>query len=395
MQGRLVVGIALALGLSSPELASGATVSVAPVGAHETNEVFYTAGKGETNDVVASTDGATVTVHDPGAQIQAGNDCAASRQHTARCNLPGPGLLNFDLRDGDDTGRITGPRIVLVSAEGGPGRDRLVGTRRLPDRFNGGRGPDVIEGKDGHNDTVYYTGRPDDIHVTLGDGNRNEGGPRDGALRDRLAGIENVVSGNGDDLLVGNGHKNDLFGGAGRDLLRGKGGYDHLGGMAGRDTAYGGLRGDTFPGDPGNDDRFGGKGHDLLQGGSPNNGADLFMGGAGHDIAGYYFGPVRLSLDGKPNDGPCANPACTSSNEGDNLVSIENLYATSGRDVLIGSERNNRFWPWQGADTVRAKGGDDDVDLFQDNDVDDIDCGPGEDLIFGTPDAFDMFKNCE
>jgi hypothetical protein len=62
---------------------------------------------------------------------------------------------------------------------------------------------------------------------------------------------------------------------------------------------------------------------------------------------------------------------------------------------LIGSERNEIFQPRDGADTVRAKGGDDDVDLFQDNDVDDIDCGPGEDLIFGTPDAFDMFKNCE
>jgi len=317
----------------------------------------------------------------------------AAGQHTATCSFNGFAPMNLELRGGDDTGRITGTKIRLSTAEGGRGRDRLVGAG-LPDRFDGGRGADVVNGR-GSFDSLFYTGRPDDIRITLGDGKRNDGGPRDGALRDRLAGIEGVVSGDGDDVLVGNGAGNDLFGATGRDLIRGKGGSDNLGGMAGRDTAYGSTGGDLFPGDSGKDDTFGGKGNDLFQGGSPNNGADLFKGGPGHDEAQYVFGHVRLVLDGKPNDGACANPACTSSNEGDNLVSIEVLSATFGRDVLIGSGRNEVFRPFPGADTVRAKGGDDDIQLFQDGKVDDVDCGPGEDLILGMPDAFDMNKNCE
>jgi len=56
-------------------------VSVEPVAENE--EIFYTAGPGEANDVVASTNGATVTSQDPGAQVQLGNDCVARGQHAA------------------------------------------------------------------------------------------------------------------------------------------------------------------------------------------------------------------------------------------------------------------------------------------------------------------------
>jgi Ca2+-binding RTX toxin-like protein len=391
MQGRVGVVIGVVVGLWSPALASGSTVSVDPVA--ESEEIFYTAGGGEENDVVLSTNGATVTVHDPGAQIQAGNDCVAVGQHTATCNFNGFAPINLDLRRGDDRGRITGPMIRLSIAKGGAGRDRLVGAG-FPDRFDGGRGPDAIIGK-GSSDLLFYTGRPDDLRVTLGDGKRNDGGPRDGALRDRLKGIEGALGGDGHDVLVGSGVKNDLFGGAGPDTIRGKAGADNLGGQDGRDRSFGGPGGDLFPGDSGKDTNVGGTGPDLFQGGSANNGADLFRGGGGHDQAQYVFGHVRLSLDGEANDGACANPACTSSNEGDNLISIEELSATFGRDVLIGSGRDEVFHPFPGADVVRAKGGDDDVHLSIDGDVDDVDCGAGEDLILGMPDAFDMNKNCE
>jgi hypothetical protein len=391
MQGRFAIAIALALGLWSPELASGSTVSVDPVAENE--EIFYTAGPGETNDVVASTNGATVTVQDPGAQVQAGNDCVAAGQHAATCNFAGFAPMNFELRGGNDAARITGPMIRLSTSKGGMGRDRIVGGQ-FPDRLDGGRGPDVLLGR-GSVDFVLYPNRPDDLRVTLGDGKRNDGGPRDGALRDRLRGIEGVLSGDGDDVLVGNGAENDLFGDAGRDTIRGKGGADSLGGMDGRDSAFGGIGGDLFPGDSGRDDSFGGAGPDLFQGGSPNNGADLFRGGPGHDGAQYVFGHVRLSLDGKANDGACVDLACTSSDEGDNLIGTEELNATFGQDVLIGSDRAEVFHPSLGADTVRAKGGNDEVHLTQDGDVDDVNCGSGEDLITGMPDAFDMNKNCE
>ena len=165
--------------------------------------------------------------------------------------------------------------------------------------------------------------------------------------------------------------------------------------MGGGDLVYGGAGADLIPGDEGKDRAFGGKGADHLQSGGPGNGADLVAGGPGHDTAQYDQVRVRLTLDGRANDGPCSDPSCTSSEEGDNLVGIEELLTGFAGDVLIGSRRNEVFHPSLGADTVRARGGDDDVHLTTDGDVDDVDCGSGEDLIIGTPDAFDMNKNCE
>ncbi len=56
---------------------------------------------------------------------------------------------------------------------------------------------------------------------------------RRGAEGDRLAGVEDVVGGQGDDVLRGSGRGQELRGGHGEDLIQGRGGDDKLIGEAG------------------------------------------------------------------------------------------------------------------------------------------------------------------
>jgi Ca2+-binding RTX toxin-like protein len=106
--------------------------------------------------------------------------------------------------DGDDLDDVE-------NATGGAGDDRLIG----------GDGPNVLAGGPG-NDTADYSGRGDDLTVTL-DGNADDGaGERDNVLRD----VESVSGGRGDDRLTGSGVANVLRGGEGEDTIDGRGGVD-------------------------------------------------------------------------------------------------------------------------------------------------------------------------
>jgi len=374
----------------APASASAAVLEYRSVG--ENQEIFYEAGSGERNRVVASTDGALVTFQDQGAVIQTGMNCDSVSEHVATCDYGAFAAVNMILKGRRDSSRLVGDDI-RVFADGGAGADRLRGGA-LFDLLEGGRGPDVLVGR-GSVDRILYTGRPDDLHVTLADGKRNDGGRRDGRRRDRLRGIEGVNGGDGDDVLIGDAEDNSLVGGNGRNVLRGRGGDDDLIGGDGRDLAVGGAGADLFPGSGGNDRAKGGGGPDHFQSGSTGNGRDLFVGGGGIDTAQFQNGANRLSLDGEANDGPCADPACTASNEGDNLIGIEDLLLGFGDDVLIGSKRDEIFRPSLGADRVRARGGDDTIHVNEDGDPDLYDCGGGVDVLIGTPDAFDQNPNCE
>lgn len=366
-------------------------VSVESLG--KSNELFYRAAPGERNAVVASTDGAVVTFADPRAEVTAGNGCVAIGDHAATCNFPGLAAVNMELRNRNDRGRVSGAMIRLT-ADGGAGRDRLTGGG-LFDRLDGGRGPDALNGRGGP-DMVLYSGRADDVRVTLGDGKRNDGGPRDGPLRDRLRNMEALVGGAGDDRLSGSPAENTLSGGPGRDVLRGRGGDDEFFAGDGRDRSLGGPGADLFYSDPGSGRQFGGPGQDHFQGGAPDEGVDLFTGGPGLDtFQGYSFGAWRVSLDGRANDGPCGNAVCSFTPGKDNVKGIEELQGSFGDDFLIGSGRDEIFRPSLGADRVRAKGGDDLVHLNPDGEVDVINCGAGIDDVLGTPDAFDQNVDCE
>jgi len=389
------VVVALACGLclgGAPAVAGAATLEVKAVG--KNNEVFYTAGGGEANRAVASTDGAVLTVRDPGAEVQAGNGCVSVTDNRATCAWLGPVTLNVVLKNRADELRLGGGSIRLV-ADGGPGADRLRGGT-FADRFDGGRGPDVIVGRAGP-DAIDYSGRSDDLRVTIGDGKRNDGGNGDGAKRDRLRSVTHIVGGDGDDVLAGNAEANQIYGFAGADRIRGLGGADSLQGSDGRDVIRGGRGADSTQGMEGSDRMLGGRGNDVFTESFTPEGADVISGGRGASDRAVYiyrFEPLLIRLDGKPNDGRCTTPACTASNEGDNLVGIEEVTGGSGADRIFGSKRDEVISPSNGADFVRPRAGDDVVYLYNDGDPDNVDCGPGDDQVLGSPDAFDTNLNC-
>jgi Ca2+-binding RTX toxin-like protein len=134
----------------------------------------------------------------------------------------------------------TGTGVAVI---GGPGNDRMIGSRRAFNLFLAGRGND-----------------------------RGSGGRR----RDILSG------GAGADQFKGHG---------GRDTLLGKGGPDSLNGGDGRDLVSGNAGDDGLRGGPGNDVLGGGFGNDRLRGG---RGDDRLLGGPGKDL--LIGGPGRDTL---------------------------------------------------------------------------------------------------
>lgn len=124
------------------------------------------------------------------------------------------------LQGGDGTDRLIGglgDDILL----GGAGNDTLIG----------GEGNDLLDGGEGI-DTADHSADAAGINANLATGRAT--GEDTG--NDRLAGIENVIGGKGDDVLIGNAAANVLTGGEGNDrIVAGAG-----------DTADGGKGGDTI-----------------------------------------------------------------------------------------------------------------------------------------------------
>ncbi len=224
--------------------------------------------------------------------------------------------------------------------EGGAGNDVL-------DEGGTANGSDELSGGDG-TDTVVYEARVADLTVSL------NGGFDDGAAGegdDIDDDIETVLTGSGNDFIVGDADGRRLDGGPGDDLLIGASGDDILVGGPGIDTAdyqtittgvrvdlgagqaTGGSGNDTLEGienilgssgsdvlvgdlgpneligGPGDDDLAGARGRDRLSGGSGDDelrglkGNDVLLGKAGNDL--LLGGPKKDRLDGGPGFDEC------------------------------------------------------------------------------------------
>ncbi len=293
--------------------------------------LFYVAAPGERNQVVVTREGfanpASYTVRDAGASVSAGLGCVALDAHAARCTASG---ALVDAGDGDDSvalpqlggvirgyarggagadtlsgagvlaggpgndtlaGTCTGVSCGVTVLAGGPGDDvlrggpasdelsgdgngapwPLPGDRPAPDA---GRGNDAIDGGGG-TDTLTYRERRAGVRVDLA--RRRADGPGD--ERDRLAGVEVVEGGDGDDVLLGDGGAQRLWGGPGDDRLEGRGGDDVLHGD--RDPASATATGEAEPRPDGADVLRGGDGDDVLDAGSERG--DAIYGDAGGD----------------------------------------------------------------------------------------------------------------
>lgn len=89
-----------------------------------------------------------------------------------------------------------------------------------------------------------------------------------------------IMTGGRNDTVRGNGGADSIYGDAGEDKLYGGGGGDRINGGADSDTVYGQSGGDSLYGDAGADKIYGGNGNDTLDAGA---GADSAYGGNGRD----------------------------------------------------------------------------------------------------------------
>lgn len=113
---------------------------------------------------------------------------------------------------------------------GGPGNDSLHGGNG-GDYFYGDPGADYIDGGGG-DDYVSYQDSASGVTVNLETG-VGQGGDAQG---DILVDIEDVGGSDHDDVIVGNGERNELVGYDGNDRLNGGGGNDMLWGSGGADV---------------------------------------------------------------------------------------------------------------------------------------------------------------
>jgi Ca2+-binding RTX toxin-like protein len=279
---------------------------------------------------------------------------------------------------------------------GGADSDSLTGSDAA-NMLDGGPGDDLLTGLGG--DDVIQGGAND------GGSDGLAGGPGNDVMRGG-AGDDSVDGGDDDDVLSGEGGGDTVAGGAGQDTLAGGPGIDTLDGGDGNDRLNGGDvplvgadGGDDINGGNGDDDLLGGPGNDRLDGGL---GDDGIGGGSGSDVVSYQDrdGPVRVTFDGKANDGEQRRPPAPS--EKDNIGDdVENIIGGTVGDTLLGDDGINVIDAGSGDDYVDGRDGRDtlaggtgaDVIRARDGVKDEVACGDGVDLAI--LDRFDTRRDCD
>ena len=187
---------------------AAATAGLAQVLGEHQSIVRFTAASGQTNSLVITISGRTVTLNDR-VTIKPGKGCTAVKgdRTKVRCTTSRkPTELSVTLGNKND--KAQNKTAVPMVAEGGSGKDTLSG----------------------------------------------------GSNRDRLFG------GTGNDNLSGGAALDAIDGGPGNDAIYGGTGNDWLQGDAGNDKIYGQAGNDTMSGGPGKDKIRGGAGSDKIIG---------------------------------------------------------------------------------------------------------------------------------
>jgi len=279
---------------------------------------------------------------------------------------------------GDDTVlTANGPDLIEAS----PGDD-TVRTAKGNDVFRGGTVPDGADDVDlGIGlDKLDYGERSGDVRIDP-NGLADDGAPGEG---DNLAAVGNVVSGAGNDTLVGASqpgtawYENSLSGGAGNDTISGGAGSDQIAGGPGDDLMLGGA-GDDVIGDPASYGGNGPSGDDVASGGEGKDtitmadGADRVSGDGGKDT-------IRLGDDEDRADGGEGSDLVFGE-AGDDRISggggEDRISGDEGRDALFGDAGADRilagivaYGAWEGARFLRQPGP-------LEDEPERVDCGPG------------------
>lgn len=335
-------------------------------------------------------------------------------QGTAANEVLNGGSNNNTIRGGGGSDRIFG----------NAGNDTLYGDFGN-DTLNGGEGNDVLIGGQGDDvfagglgiDTANFAGA---VAVTVDLGRSTA--QNTGLGMDQFLSIENVVGGNGNDLITGNAVANALTGGNGNDTLNGAQGNDILNGGLGNDVLNGGLGIDTavytgnaaiavnlniataqatgqgmdrlisienvttgggndrltgnaaantFVSGAGNDTLLGGAGADTLNGGLGN---DLIDGGLGIDTVIYAgTGAIRVNLG--------LTTAQATGQGLDIIRNVENVVTGAGNDLITGNAGANNLQGALGNDTLFGGAGNDTLSGGAGNDR--LVGGAGNDVLGG------------
>ena len=300
---------------------------------------------------------------------------------------------------GNDVLNGAGAGDTLEGNEGNDVEDGGAGSDSFTDNSSTSSvadGADVLSGGSGR-DTLSHSSRDDGVTVDL-DGVADDGAgcPGPGCGGDNvMPDVENVEGGAGNDVLTGNGSANllDDFGG-GDDQFNGLGGDDRLRGFDGDDVMQGGAGADILDDGADADRLLGGRGDDFLiaqaldlaadaySGGRGADGVD-FVGGQGKGLVTVYGGihfALRVSLDGRPNDGTVS--PLISGPKDNAKADLEDIVSGEGSDVLIGNKRANQILGGDGNDRIVGLGGPD--GLLGENGNDKLTGGKGRDLLDGA-----------
>ncbi len=330
----------------------------------------------------------------------------------------GRGVDTIDAGAGDDTvyGGADGRAVYIEGdfVEGGPGDDELHGGL-APDESGGvqanedvvvydnaargihidldepmvtGQGTDTIDGfysvfGSEHADTITAGAETDVVKGRGGadsmriDSNEGEvfGGAGDDLIRlgkfvHGNAGDDTIINARadvfgdeGDDLLLGRPHRDELYGGSGDDVLRGRSGPDvllesYFQRNAGDNRLVGGTGPDVLRGGSDRDVMLGGPGDDTLDPGDevPPLGRrqsvadDVVRGGGGSDTVTYLrtYRANGVSVDLR---------AGLATRVGhDTLVGIENAVGGHRGDELFGDEKRNVLTGNGGSDHIVGRG---------------------------------------
>lgn len=214
----------------------------------------------------------------------------------------------------------------------------------------------LIEDAGGHDKVDFsYDGRAQTVNLASGS-IFDVMGQTDNILIAKGTVIEDYASGNGSDVIRGNGADNAIWANGGEDRLVGRAGDDILRGGKGADTLIGGSGRDRLYGDEFNDLLKGGGAGDWLYGGIGN---DTLLGQAGHDR--MRGGDAHDKIVGGGGR--------------------DKLWGQNGSDTLKGGGGNDRLFGGTGADTLRGGGG---RDLLKGGDqVDLLIGGGGKDRLYG------------
>jgi hypothetical protein len=306
-----IAGLAVMAALLTIGVAAAGASSVARDGS--TLRIFDESA--ENNTITLSSDGTEITVTDEaGATDVDLEDCEQVDPDTVTCEIAPNGEFNpnpvtrYDVSLGEGVDSFTNVNFVADESfvdgfgddsktidagpggqfvRGGSGDDILRGGEgddTLRDGNSccfavlrgfpvppGPNGDDVLDGGPGRDETSYD--RDTDVTITLdGVANDGEAGEADNVQ------VEDVFTGDGNDVIVGDDASNALGGGVGNDRVVGGGGDDELSGDFGAALLVDSISRVSRKGGP----TSSGSGNDTLEGGPGRDGLDC---GRGIDVA--------------------------------------------------------------------------------------------------------------